>query len=88
MNNHSSLRDSIPRRRKESRSCLRLVPVALSLLAARPAAVLTKGSIVHDHRDTGGLRLGRGFRVDDAVLHPDVLDADLDGLVDHRRHQL
>ena len=59
----------------------------LGRLAARPAAMLSEGSIVLDHWDACGLGFGRPFVVDDPVLHPDVFDAHFDGLLDHRRHQ-
>ena len=57
------------------------------LVGAEPALVLAEGSIVLNDRDAGGLGLGGGLSVFNAVLHPDVPGPHLDGLVHHRGHQ-
>ena len=58
-----------------------------TLSPAEPAPVLAQGAVVHYDGDASSLCLGLRFLVYDAVLHPDIFGAHLDGLV-HHRHDL
>ena len=55
-------------------------------LAAEPAAMLAERSIVHDYWNAHSFGFGGSHGVNDAVLHPDIFDAHLYGLIHHRGH--
>ena len=58
------------------------------LIGSAQSSVLDHDAAVHDDVDSGGLGAGCGFGVEDALLHPEVFEAEHQHLVHDGRDEL